>query len=151
MECIVCVGCTQNERGKLGMQKCMSFSVLFISLVSFSEARSRQGIPLMYFTLSTFLSVLLILDSWSLTLSLQKVHKISTSRNMNSLFSNPPQYTLFAPQILHKPLFSNAPGNTEFSQEHLKKKNYEKLGGGGEEGGTEHIKHSQQQERTISS
>ena len=70
---------------------------------------------------------------------------------MNSLFSNPPQYTLFAPQILHKPLFSNAPGSTEFSQEHLKTITYAKLGGGGEEGGTEHIKHSQQQERTISS
>ena len=50
---------------------------------------------------------------------------------MNSLFSNPPQYMLFAPQILHKPLFSNAPGSTEFSQEHLKTITYAKLGGGG--------------------
>ena len=38
---------------------------------------------------------------------------------------------LFAPQILHKPLFSNAPGSTEFSQEHLKTITYAKLGGGG--------------------
>ena len=66
---------------------------------------------------------------------------------MNSLFSNPPQYTLFAPQILHKPLFSNAPGSTEFSQEHLKTITNAKLGWGA----TEHIIHSQQQERTISS
>ena len=65
---------------------------------------------------------------------------------MNSLLSNPPQCTLFASQILHKPLFSNAPGSTEFSQEHLKTITYAKLGGG-----TEHIIHSQQQERTISS
>ena len=40
---------------------------------------------------------------------------------------------LFAPQILHKPLFSNAPGSTEFSQEHLKTITYAKLGGGGGE------------------
>ena len=66
---------------------------------------------------------------------------------MNSLFSNPPQYTLFAPQILHKPLFSNAPWSTEFSQEHLKTTTNAKLGWGE----TEHIIHSQQQERTISS
>ena len=70
---------------------------------------------------------------------------------MNSLFSNPPQYTLFAPQILHKPLFSNAPGSTEFSQEHLKTITNAKLGWGGGWGETEHIIHSQQQERTISS
>ena len=28
--------------------------------------------------------------------------------------------TLLAPQIVHRPLFSNAPGITTFSQEHLK-------------------------------
>ena len=31
-----------------------------------------------------------------------------------------PIYTLLAPQILHKPLFLNAPGSIAFSQEHFK-------------------------------
>ena len=39
-----------------------------------------------------------------------------------ALFSNPPLYTFFASQSLHKLLFSNAPGSTAFSQEHLKTK-----------------------------
>ena len=43
-----------------------------------------------------------------------------------SLFWNTPQYTLFASQILHKLLFSNAPGDTAYSQEHLKKIVYAK-------------------------
>ena len=46
---------------------------------------------------------------------------------------------LFAPQILHKPLFSNAPGSTEFSQEHLKTITYAKLGGGGGRRGEQSI------------
>ena len=46
-----------------------------------------------------------------------------------SLFSNCPQYTLFAPQILHKPLFLNAPGSIAFSQEHFKTMSYAKFGG----------------------
>ena len=48
---------------------------------------------------------------------------------LNSLFSNSPQYTLFAPQILHKLLFSNALGDTAYSQEHLKTMVYAKFGG----------------------
>ena len=47
----------------------------------------------------------------------------------NSLFSNSPEYTLFAPQILHKPLFLNAPGSIAFSQEHFKTISYAKFGG----------------------
>ena len=47
----------------------------------------------------------------------------------NSLFSNSPKYTLFAPQILHKLLFSNALGDTAYSQEHLKTMVYAKFGG----------------------
>ena len=47
----------------------------------------------------------------------------------HSLFSNSPQYTLFAPQILHKPLFSNALGNMQCPQEHLKTIVYAKFGG----------------------
>ena len=47
----------------------------------------------------------------------------------NSLFSNSPQYNLFAPQILHKPLFLNAPGSIAFSQEHFKTISYAKFGG----------------------
>ena len=47
----------------------------------------------------------------------------------NSLFSNFPQYTLFASQILHKPLFSNALGNMQCPQEHLKTIVYAKFGG----------------------
>ena len=46
-----------------------------------------------------------------------------------SLFSNFPQYTLFAPQILHKLLFLNAPGSTAFSQGHFKTISYAKFGG----------------------
>ena len=37
--------------------------------------------------------------------------------------------TLFAPQILHKPLFSNALGNMQCPQEHLKTIVYAKFGG----------------------
>ena len=48
---------------------------------------------------------------------------------MYSLFSNPPQYTLFAPQIVHKLLFSNAPGRTAYSLEHVKTITYAKFGG----------------------
>ena len=33
------------------------------------------------------------------------------------------------PQILHKPLFSNAPGSIAFSQEHFKTISYAKFGG----------------------
>ena len=47
----------------------------------------------------------------------------------HSLFSNSPQYTLFAPQILHKLLFSNALGDTAYSEEHLKTMVYAKFGG----------------------
>ena len=46
-----------------------------------------------------------------------------------SLFSNSPWYTLFAPQILHKLLFSNFLGDTAYSQEHLKTIVYAKFGG----------------------
>ena len=35
----------------------------------------------------------------------------------------------FAPQILHKPLFLNAPGSITFSQEHFKTISYAKFGG----------------------
>ena len=40
-----------------------------------------------------------------------------------------PIYTLLAPQILHKPLFLNAPGSIAFSQEHFKTMSYAKFGG----------------------
>ena len=52
-------------------------------------------------------------------------------RSLHSLFSNSPKYTLFAPppQILHKLLFSNALGDTAYSQEHLKTMVYAKFGG----------------------
>ena len=41
-----------------------------------------------------------------------------------------PHYTLcLPPQILHKPLFLNAPGRIAFSQEHLNSINYAKFGG----------------------
>ena len=40
-----------------------------------------------------------------------------------------PIYTLLAPQILHKPLFLNAPGSIAFSQEHFKTISYAKFGG----------------------
>ena len=36
---------------------------------------------------------------------------------------------MFAPQILHKPLFLNAPGSIAFSQEHFKTISYAKFGG----------------------
>ena len=36
---------------------------------------------------------------------------------------------LFAPQILHKPLFLTAPGSIAFSQEHFKTISYAKFGG----------------------
>ena len=36
---------------------------------------------------------------------------------------------MFAPQILHKPLFLNAPGGIAFSQEHFKTISYVKFGG----------------------
>ena len=36
---------------------------------------------------------------------------------------------LFAPQILHKPLFLITPGNIAFSQEHFKTISYAKFGG----------------------
>ena len=48
---------------------------------------------------------------------------------LHSLFSNSPQYTLFAPKILHKLLFSNALGDTAYSQEHLKTMVYAKFEG----------------------
>ena len=35
----------------------------------------------------------------------------------------------FAPQILHKPFFLNAPGSIAFSQEHFKTISYAKFGG----------------------
>ena len=38
-------------------------------------------------------------------------------------------HTLFTPQILHKLLFSNALGDTAYSQEHLKTMVYAKFGG----------------------
>ena len=47
----------------------------------------------------------------------------------NSLFSNSPSYTLFAPKILHKPLFSNALGHMQCPQEHLITIVYAKFGG----------------------
>ena len=47
----------------------------------------------------------------------------------NFLFSNCPKYTLFAPQILHKPLVVNGPGSIAFSQEHFKTISYAKFGG----------------------
>ena len=41
-----------------------------------------------------------------------------------------PHNTLYLPpQILHKPLFLNAPGNIAFSQEHFKTISYAKFGG----------------------
>ena len=40
-----------------------------------------------------------------------------------------PIYTLLAPQILHKPLFLNAPGSIAFFQEHFKTISYAKFGG----------------------
>ena len=36
---------------------------------------------------------------------------------------------MFAPQILHKPLFLNASGSIAFSQEHFKTISYAKFGG----------------------
>ena len=36
---------------------------------------------------------------------------------------------MFAPQILHKPLFLNAPESIAFSQEHFKTISYAKFGG----------------------
>ena len=47
----------------------------------------------------------------------------------NWLFSNPPWYTLFAPQILHKLLSSNALGKMQYSQEHFKTMVYAEFGG----------------------
>ena len=47
-----------------------------------------------------------------------------------STFKSPTMHSVCL-SILHKPLFSNAPGSTEFSQEHLKTITYAKLKGGG--------------------
>ena len=44
-------------------------------------------------------------------------------------FRIPHKFTLFAPHILHKLLFSNALGDTAYSQEHLKTMVYAKFGG----------------------
>ena len=56
-------------------------------------------------------------------------HSLVPKKLSHSLFSNCPYYTLFAPQILHKPLFLNAPGSIAFSQEHFKTISYAKFGG----------------------
>ena len=45
------------------------------------------------------------------------------------LYFRIPHNSLFAPQILHKPLFLNAPGSIAFSQEHFKTISYAKFGG----------------------
>ena len=57
---------------------------------------------------------------------LQEVQQLLFS--IFSIFESPIIHSL-RPQSLHKPLFSNAPGSTAFSQEHLKTKTYAKFGG----------------------
>ena len=60
--------------------------------------------------------------------------------NKNSLFVNPPKYTLLPPppppsptprqkKKLHEPLFANATWSTAFSQKHLKTIPVQNLGG----------------------
>ena len=45
-----------------------------------------------------------------------------------SIFQFPIRHSV-SPQILHKPLFLNAPGSIAFSQEHFKTISYAKFGG----------------------
>ena len=71
-----------------------------------------------------------VLFCFLLSLQLSRNNSIGNASYAHySLFSNSPKYTLFAPQILRKPLFLNAPGSIAFSQEHFKTINYAKFGG----------------------
>ena len=62
---------------------------------------------------------------------MSETSSIQTKRNRKqfSIFQFPIIHSVCPPQILHKPLFLNAPGSIAFSQEHFKTISYAKFGG----------------------
>ena len=110
-----------EEDNLLGMQICMQFSVLFISLVSFSEARSRQG---------TCQCCLYWIQGALPSHSKKCAHFNILKEYELSIFESPIICSV-CPQILHKPLFSNAPWSTEFFPRAFEDNNLCKVGGGG--------------------